>query len=278
MKKIALYGYGVFGKRAAESFRCFWDGEYQVTAIFDRDRAGEGDKYWGLIVSAPEKISEEYENGTYEAVMVCISYEETRIQIKKQIEALNIPVFLPGKTEDFAKPESFQKENVPEVILDRKKYSLHVYRNMLGAVADFARWQIVFLFDENGKLNIENYRTYRKEFEPLLLMVPFRLRNPLPEKVYMKGDYCVVAKAFSPNYWHFTFEAADCVYLLETAGYRGKYIFNDLPFARELLEIMGVSSDRLIGTKELEIHKAYVFEFIIICADMIFAAFLLRSL
>ena len=192
--------------------------------------------------------------------MVCISDEETRTLITKQLMSQDIPVFLPGNAEDFAEPGSFREDRTPEFRFHRENYSLHVYRNMFGAVADFARRQIVFLFDESGKLNIENYRMYWESYEPLLLMVPFRLRNPVPEKVYLEGSYCIIAKAYSPNYWHFTFEAADCVYLLEAAGYRGKYIFNDVPFARELLEVMGIGSDRLVGTKELEPHKVYVFE------------------
>ena len=260
MRRIALYGYGVFGKRVAESFRYYWDGAYEVTAVFDRDLAGERDQYRSLRILSPEKTGEEYERGTFEEIMVCISDEETRTLITKQLMSQDIPVFLPGNAEDFAEPGSFREDRTPEFRFHRENYSLHVYRNMFGAVADFARRQIVFLFDESGKLNIENYRMYWESYEPLLLMVPFRLRNPVPEKVYLEGSYCIIAKAYSPNYWHFTFEAADCVYLLEAAGYRGKYIFNDVPFARELLEVMGIGSDRLVGTKELEIHKVYVFE------------------
>ena len=260
MKKLALYGYGVFGKRTAESFRFFWGGEYEVTAVFDRDRAGEDDEYWSLRVLSPERIGAEYKKGIFEAVMVCIGDEETRTQLQKRMQQQGIPVFLPGKTEDFAEQGAFREDGTPEIAVDRGKYSLRVYENMFGAVADFARCQIVFLFDENGRLNIGNYRTYLEDYEPLLRMPPFRRRNPVPEKVYMKGSWCVIAKAFSTNYWHFTFEAADCVFLLERAGYRGKYIFNDVPFARELLQIMGVSPDRLVGTRELDIHRVYAFE------------------
>ena len=40
MKRIALYGYGTYGKRASESFRFFWRGDPAVTAIFDRPPTG----------------------------------------------------------------------------------------------------------------------------------------------------------------------------------------------------------------------------------------------
>ncbi len=260
MKKAAIYGYGVFGKRTAESFRLFWGGEYLVTAIFDRDRAGEEDAYWALTVLCPGRMRAEYDRGTYEAVMVCISDERARTEIEEQIAAQGIPVFVPGREEDFAPPGAFRTDSAPAADLHREKYRRNVYRDMLGAVADHARWQLVFLFDESGRLDVENYRKYMKFFRQVLLMYPFRLRDPLPEKVYMEGDYCVIAKAFSPNYWHFTFEMADCVYLLEKAGFRGRYIFNDVPFARQLLEVLGVGPDRLLATRELDIHKVYAFE------------------
>ena len=260
MKKIGLYGYGVFGKRASESFRSYWGGEYRVTAIFDRDPAGQKDRYWGLSVLSPGRMKEEYGKGTFEAVMICIYDREARSSVSRQITDLGIPLFVPGSPEDFAEPEYFPQEDKPEITVCRKHYAFHVYKNMLGAVADCERLQILFFFDETGRVCIDNYKKYIHDYEENLLQYPFRLRDPIPEKIFMKGSYCALTKAYSFNYGHFTFEMADCVYLLEKAGYRGKYIFNDRPYTRELLQVMGVSPDRLIGTKELEIHKVYVFE------------------
>ena len=124
MKKLALYGYGVFGKRTAESFRFFWGGEYEVTAVVDRDRAGEDDEYWSLRVLSPERIGAEYKKGIFEAVMVCIGDEETRTQLQKRMQQQGIPVFLPGKTEDFAEQGAFREDGTPEITVDRGKYSL----------------------------------------------------------------------------------------------------------------------------------------------------------
>ena len=58
MKKIAIYGYGKYGKRASESFRYYWGGEYCITAIFDSSLVGEEDAYWSLSVLSPEHIAE----------------------------------------------------------------------------------------------------------------------------------------------------------------------------------------------------------------------------
>ena len=260
MKRIALYGYGVFGKRTSESFKLYWGTEFTITAIFDKELAGETDRFWNLRVLSPKQIKKEYKKGTYDAVMVCIFDNEIRASINRKLTELGIPVFVPGKSEDFAGPDAFQEDNTPGFSICRDKYSFHVYTNMLGAVADCERYQFLFLFNEDGKVNIDNYKKYKEDFEQILLFYPFRLKNPIPDRVYMSGCYCIIAKAYSVNYWHFTFDMADCVYLLETAGYKGKYIYNEKPCSKELLLIMGISQDRLISTKELETHKVYVFE------------------
>ena len=260
MKKIAIYGYGKYGKRTSESFRYYWGGEYCITAIFDSALVGEEDAYWSLSVLSPEHIAEEYKRETFDAVMICIYAQDVRNGISRQLNSLGIPVFVPGSPEDFSEAEAFSQVPAPLIIACEEDYSIHVFNNMLGAVADFERLQFFFLFEDNGKINIDSYKNYDEYYKPLMLNYPFRLRDPLPEKIYMEGSYCVITKAFSNNYWHFTFETADCVYILEQTGFKGKYIYNDTAFSRELLLILGISPERLISTKELAIHKVYAFE------------------
>ena len=260
MKRIALYGYGKFGKRTAESFRFFWGDEYRVTAVFDKDGQYKKDRFWDLPVQSPSRIKPEYEKGTFDAVMVCIFTKKVRNEVAEYLTDMGIPVFVPGDVRDFADYKAFDEDTDPGITVSREKYSFHVYKNMLGAVADCERYQIFFLFNEEGRVNIDNYRKYIEDYESHMLLYPFRLRDPLPERIYLSGDYCAITKPYSVNYWHFTFEAADCVYLLEKAGFTGKYIYNERIFSRELLQIMGISPERIIATKELDLHKVYVFE------------------
>ena len=260
MKKIALYGYGAYGKRVSESFRFFWGEEYTVTAIFDKALAGEKDRFWNLQILAPELMKEEYEKDSFDAVMLCIFDIVTRFSISKWIEELGIPVFFPGKEEDFAGSDFFPQVEEPEITVCEDHYSFHVYKNMLGAIADYNK-TVLFLFNEEGKICIDNYKKYYEEYyKPYLLSYPFRLRDPVPEKAFMKGSYCAIVKTHSSNYYHFTYEIADCVYLMEKAGYQGKYIYHDTGFSKDLLQMMGIRSDRLINIRELEPHKVYIFE------------------
>ena len=259
MKKIGLYGYGEYGKKMAQSFRRFWDGEYIVTAIFDKALYGGRDSWWDLPILPPERMKAEYERRTFESVMVCVYDRETQVSLVNRIESLGIPVFYPGTEEDFADADLFLQDPKPEITVSEAQYSFHVYRNMLGAIAN-SHQAILFLFNEAGKINIDNQKKYYSYFKPYLLSYPFRLRDPLPEKVLLKGSYCLISKTYSSNFGHFSLEIIDGVYLLESAGYTGKYIFNDKPFARELLRLLGVSTDRLIRIQDMEPHKVYVFE------------------
>ena len=259
MKKIGLYGYGKFGKNVAESFRLFWGNEYGVTAIFDKALYGATDPFWNLNILEPGQIKHEYEQGQFESVMVCIYDRNTQMSLCKMIEDMGIPVFFPGNEADFADPKCFLQDKEPEIIVSEEKYSFHVYRNIFAAVADFQS-NMLFLFDDQGNINIDNYKKYYDYFKPYLLSYPFRLREPLPEREYVKGSYCNLVKTYPYNYGHFSLEIADGIYLMETAGYKGKYIYYDTSFSRELLKLMDISSNRLIRVQDLEIHKVYVFE------------------
>ena len=259
MKKIALYGYGNYGKKASESFRYFWDNEYSVTAVFDRALSGQTDPYWKVQVLAPEKLYEEYRRGTFESVMVCIYDLDTQTGVGEWLENLGIPRFFPGKEEDFAGPDLFRQDEDPKFSIHEERYSFHVYKNMLGAVADY-NWRMMFLFNEEGRVNVDNYKKYMSYFKPYMLSYPFRLKDPVPGKIYMKGEYCLTAKMYLTNYWHYTVEIADGIYLMETAGYTGKYIYYETEYSKTLMSLLGVSADRLISIRDLDPHKVYVFE------------------
>ncbi len=259
MKRIALYGYGNYGKKAAESFLRFWGNEYAVTGIFDEALSGRTDRCWNIRILPPDRLQEEYGRGTFESVMICIYDKDTQTAVRTWIGEKGIPVFFPGNESDFAGADSFCQEEDPGIVVREHGYSLHVYKKMLGALADYNR-RIMFLFNEEGKVNVDNCKRYMHYFKPYMLSYPFRLKDPIPERVSMNGDYCLIAKTYSTNYGHFTLEIADGVYLLENAGYTGKYIINETPFSRELMHLLGVTDERLVSIQELEGHKVYVFE------------------
>ena len=52
----------------------------------------------------------------------------------------------------------------------------------------------------------------------------------------------------------------DCVWLLEEAGYTGKYIINNADYCREVMIIAGIQPERIIQIKELQRNVIYSFE------------------
>ncbi len=118
----------------------------------------------------------------------------------------------------------------------------------------------MYLFNEDGKMPEEIFVELRT-FEPdKKVMVPFRLKNAVPERVNIDGQCCVLARLCSNNYWHFTFQNADCVSMLEDAGYKGKYIIPDTKSILALMGLLGVDNTRIVKLGDLENHKVYEFE------------------
>ncbi|MBQ8995872.1 MAG: glycosyltransferase family 61 protein [Oscillospiraceae bacterium] len=258
--KVAIYGYGVYGKRTAESFLKYWGGRFQVRKIYDREKSGEADEFWDLTVSDPSEIFQDYKDGWFEKIIVCISNKLIREEVEKGIEEKGVPLFFTGAMEDVADIDEFDCEGDASIHIRQEGYRLRVCKEMLGAPVDHYRGSDILFFKEDGKIlrNFEDqYGTYDVS---LLLRYPFRLKDPIPEKIFMQGEYCALTRRYSPNYWHFSFENMDKVYLLEKAGYRGKYIMARSDSNLQLMDLMGVDRDRILFIDDLALKKVYVFE------------------
>ena len=91
-------------------------------------------------------------------------------------------------------------------------------------------------------------------------MFPFVLRHSKAEKIFCEGQYCILTKQHSNNYWHYTYSNLEVVWLLEKAGFQGKYVVPDTEYGSELLRLLDVSSDRIISLSAFEHNRIYVFE------------------
>lgn len=257
--KIALWGHGMFGKRTSESMKRFWGGAYAVTRIYDIEKRGR-DPWWELEVSAPDNISADFHAGVFEKVLICIHDRITRNKVKKNLDKIGVPWFFPGKKEDIVPAGQLEKSAEDPLCVREDGYSLFCLKNMRGAVSDHDRGELIHLFDEEGRIPEESVRKYRSWEADRALMPPFRLKHAIPERVKLEGPYCVLAEVYSMNYWHFTFQCADRVALLEDAGYRGKYIIAGRPSNLALMHLLGVGDDRIVKCEDLENHKVYEFE------------------
>ena len=78
MTKIAIWGYGRYGRRMFESLTQFSSGEYEVVRIYDiayrKVKNSEGSL--SLQIHNPEEIPEDYKQGLFEKILVCIYFFE----------------------------------------------------------------------------------------------------------------------------------------------------------------------------------------------------------
>ncbi len=261
--KTALWGYGRFGKRTSESMKRFWGGAYEVTRIYDVEKR-ERDPWWELEVSAPDDISADYHAGAFEKVLICIRDRVTRNKLKENLDKIGVPWFFPGKKEDIVPAGQLEKSAETPLQVREDGYSLFCLKNMRGAVSDHDRGELVHLFDEEGRIPEESVRKFSDWEGDRALMPPFRLKHAIPERVKLEGSYCVLAEVYSTNYWHFTFQCADRVALLEDAGFQGKYIIAGRPSNLALMHMLGIGDNRIIKCEDLEIHKVYEFEHLVL--------------
>lgn len=73
----------------------------------------------------------------------------------------------------------------------------------------------------------------------------------------------VFALETETNYWHFTFHCVDKVINLEESGFDGKYIIFNKSYIKELLQLMGISDERVIAVERndlFKVEKLYVID------------------
>lgn len=57
------------------------------------------------------------------------------------------------------------------------------------------------------------------------------------------------------NYWHFTYTMLPLIYAMEKSGYNGKYLLWDISFIKQLVELLGINSERLEFVKEGDAYQ-----------------------
>ena len=256
---IALWGYGLFGKRTSESMKRYWGGTYFVTKIYDIEKRGR-DPWWNIEISDPDGIAEDYLAGSFTKVMICIQNPWIRAKVKNSLKTLTIPWFCPGNKDDIISAEQFKNSEDCSLKIKGNDYSFFWLKNMRGAVSDHDGSELMHLFNEEGLIPKESIQQFDSMEPDRAVMIPFRQKQAIPDRVKLDGPFCVMARLYSQNYWHFTFQNADCVSLLEDAGYQGKYIVAGTENNLALLHLLGINDDRIVNIRDLENHKVYVFD------------------
>lgn len=259
--KIAIWGYGRYGRRMIESLTRFCSEEYEVVRIYDAAyqilKNAEGER--PLQIHSPEELPEDYKNGLFDKVLVCIfSYDLTARKPQQFLRMHSIPELHLGGPDDLCSISSFEQGEKPFEI-DRDGYEFYVVKNLYGAMANYESSEMFYLFDNDGHV-VKEHNDYFSPDDPFLYAYPFVFRHSKAEKVFLKGQYCILTKMYSGNYWHFTYNSLDIVWLLEKAGYKGKYVVPNRKFCSEILGMLDVPPERIITVSAFEHNKIFAFE------------------
>lgn len=258
MVKIAVWGYGRYGRRMFESLTRFCSDEYEVVRVYDTayQKYNDTKGKWSLQIYNPEEIPEDYKKGLFEKVLICIYFGWHKP--RRFLQDCSIPELHLGCPDDLYPLSSFEQRKKPFKI-GRTGYNFYVIKNLYGALANYDANFMMYLFDEEGRV----VKEHRDQFDPEYLELydyPFVFRHSIAEKVFLKGQYCILTKQHSNNYWHYTYSNLEIVWILEKAGFQGKYVVPNIEYGSELLRLLDVSSERIVSLNTFENNKIYVFE------------------
>lgn len=261
--KIAIWGYGKYGRRMFDSLTRLCPKEYEVVLVYDKnyEKLKFTDEKCHLPIHNPEEISEDYKNGFFEKILLCIFGDVASREPKRFLKINGIPELHLGKREDFCSLSFFEQGKKPFEI-ERENYDFYVVKKLYGAMANYESDEILYLFNDEGRVVKEHTDRFDYALENAFLFdYPFVFRHSKAERIILKGQYCILTKKHSGNnYWHFTYNCLDVVWLLEQAGFQGKYVVPNAKFCSEILNMLDVPLERIVTLSTFEHNKIYIFE------------------
>ena len=260
LKKIAVWGYGSYGRKMVRQLRAAWSHRYEITAIFDRDyaginRSGEAED----AVRDPGELEECCRQGLFASVMILVADYNQYDLIQEHLAARGIPTETVGRETDFLFTFQFPgaEERRPESLPEG--YRCSVLRD-LYAVRSCLSWAPLFLYDGAGRALEDPWSNSWTRNNPYQLDYPVPFDRPPARALRLAGQTCVVGKVWSGNYWHFTYDMLDQVYLLEKAGYSGRYIVPRREYTQTLLELLGIEPGRILWLEDLPAGQSLCLE------------------
>ncbi len=259
MMKIAIWGYGKYGRRMFESLTRFCAEEYEVVRVYDTNyqKLKNTDGEICLPICNPEVLVEDYKNGLFEKVLLCIF--NVWQKPKQFLSKYSIPELHLGNPENLYPMALFEQGKKPFSI-QQKGYDFCVLKNVHGAMANYESDELMYLYDDKGRVLKEHWSHWGFAYIPFVHDYPFCFGKSDVDKKYVKGQYCILTKKFAGNYWHFTYQCLDVAWLLEKAGYQGNYIIPNKRFCGELLQLLDIDPERIITLNTFEHNKDFVFE------------------
>ena len=267
IKNLALWGYGYHGKDVESAILGSHSDKFRITAIFDA-RFEELDPITpGHEILDPARILEYYQEGLFDAVMITVYDKDQKARIAIRLDDMGIPVEDNDEALSndhlFRDADCFPQGQVDFSWQEREGYSFNVLRDM--RMAFFRNSDFVFIFDRDGYILSSGWLSDHFRGEPYLKMYT---PPKTEETIYMPGEWCFLGKIWTANYWHFTYECMDQMWLLEKSGYTGRYILAKRKFSQELTALLGVDPERISWREDFDHEAVYQFE-TLVCTELL---------
>ena len=265
-KRIALLGYGEYGKHLHAVILKHWPRQYVVTMAFDAHVDGPGAicPNGQTPLKSPDALAAAFHEGAFDAVLVSIPSREDLEQAWSDLDNQGIPRITLVSEDDFRHFEAF--ENTASRAL-APGYELHRYSSVYGISTHgpFIQ-QLLYLFDDRGFALYDNW--YRDDFkyDPFAANPTMPFAVPEGGVVGLRGEYCAVARMWATNYGHIIYQMLSQIALMEANGYQGTYLMVRSSAAEQLLDLMGIDSERITWLDELEQGTVYRFEEMLIAS------------
>ena len=259
-KPIALWGFGRYGRRLLDAIVRHWSARYRVAAVFDASINETGAQVIeGDIPLLPvARIAEEYRNGSFDAVVISVSQEPAWLEISARAKDLGIPVITLVSLSDLQPFDAF--DGASKSPLDHG-FSVHEYQSLYGTCSALYPWQkSLFLFDAQGRVLADNWFMEYIPYEYCVLNSALPPDKGCAPMEVLNGEYCAVARMWSSNYGHFSYQGLDQIMLMEKAGYAGRYIVKYASSVKQLLDLFGIDASRILWLDDLDPETVYRFE------------------
>ena len=149
--KIAIWGYGRYGRRMLESLTQFCSDEYEVVRVYDTayQTLKFTDGKSPLKIHNPEELLEDYKHGLFEKVLISIHYVSQKP--RQFLWEHSIPELHLGSPDDLYSLSYFKQGEKPFEI-NRAGFDFHVLKEIYAALPNFEKFEMLYLFDDEGKI------------------------------------------------------------------------------------------------------------------------------
>ena len=259
--KIALWGYGEYGKKLFSTISKSYGESYQVTVIFDRAYDGELEAtVGGIPAESPNVLHERFQEGLFSAVILGTLSPHVCNEMTSRLESWGIPVVRLASGVNLVTAEDLNGCIDTSFQLRDKGYRLEKCQALYCFVERHGTQELPVFHDGRGHVVRDMWDDSDLSMDPGMFNFTMRVDIEPETAIALAGTYCAVARFWGKNYWHFTFQQLDQIAVMENAGYMGLYVLPDTPFVHELIELSGLSPNRIFWTSEMLDGVAYCFE------------------